>query len=101
MPMAVRVQTADFDVGRELAALRAGDARVGAAVTFVGTVRDMNDDARVTQMTLEHSPGITEQSLDGIIVKAKGRFDIYDALVIHRVGPLAPTDQIVFVAVTS
>ena len=101
MPMAVRVQTADFDVGRELAALRAGDARVGAVVTFVGTVRDVNDDARVTQMTLEHYPGMTEQALEGIVVKAKGRFDIYDALVIHRVGPLAPTDQIVLVAVTS
>ncbi|HEY2818705.1 MAG TPA: molybdopterin synthase catalytic subunit MoaE [Casimicrobiaceae bacterium] len=99
--MAVRVQTADFDVGRELAALRAGDARVGAIVTFVGTVRDVNDDARITQMTLEHYPGMTEQALQGIVVKAKGRFDIYDALVIHRVGPLAPTDQIVFVAVTS
>lgn len=101
MPMAVRVQTADFDVGREVAALRAGDARVGAIVTFVGTVRDVNDDARVTQMTLEHYPGMTEQALEGIVVKAKGRFDVYDALVIHRVGPLAPTDQIVFVAVTS
>jgi len=101
MPMAVRIQTSDFDVERELAALRDGDARVGAVVTFVGTVREVNDDARVTQMTLEHYPGMTEQALEGIVVKAKGRFDIYDALVIHRVGPLAPTDQIVLVAVTS
>jgi len=101
MSMAVRVQTADFEVGGELAALRAGDARVGAVVSFVGTVRDLNADARVTEMTLEHYPGMTEQALDAIVAEAKGRFDIYDALVIHRVGPLAPADQIVLVAVTS
>ena len=99
--MAVRVQTADFDVAQELAALRAGDARVGAVVTFIGTVRDVNDDARVSQMTLEHYPGMTEKALDAIVVKAKERFDIYDALVIHRVGELSPNDQIVLVAVTS
>ena len=99
--MAVRVQTADFDVAQELATLRAADARVGGVVTFIGTVRDVNDDARVSQMTLEHYPGMTEKALDAIVVKAKERFDIYDALVIHRVGELRPTDQIVLVAVTS
>jgi molybdopterin synthase catalytic subunit len=99
--MAVRVQTADFDVAQELATLRTVDPRVGAVVTFIGTVRDVNDDARVSQMTLEHYPGMTEKALEAIIVKAKARFDIYDALVIHRVGELRPTDQIVLVAVTS
>ena len=99
--MAVRVQTADFDVAQELATLRAHDARVGAVVTFIGTVRDINDDARVSQMTLEHYPGMTDKALEAIVVKAKARFDIYDALVIHRVGELRPTDQIVLVAVTS
>jgi molybdopterin synthase catalytic subunit len=99
--MAVRVQTADFDVAQELATLRAGDPRVGAVVTFIGTVRDVNDDARVSQMTLEHYPGMTEKALEAIVVKARARFDIYDALVIHRVGELRPTDQIVLVAVTS
>ena len=99
--MAVRVQTADFDVAQELATLRAADARVGAVVAFIGTVRDVNDDARVSQLTLEHYPGMTEKALDAIVVKAKERFDIYDALVIHRVGELRPTDQIVLVAVTS
>jgi len=99
--MAVRVQTADFDVAQELATLRARDARVGAVVTFIGTVRDINDDARVSQMTLEHYPGMTDKALEAIVVKAKARFDIYDALVIHRVGELRPTDQIVLVAVTS
>jgi len=99
--MAVRVQTADFDVAQELATLRASDARVGAVVTFIGTVRDVNDDARVSQMTLEHYPGMTEKALEAIVVKAKARFDIYDALVVHRVGELRPTDQIVLVVVTS
>ena len=99
--MAVHVQTADFDVAQELATLRARDARVGAVVTFIGTVRDINDDSRVSQMTLEHYPGMTDKALEAIVAKAKARFDIYDALVIHRVGELRPTDQIVLVAVTS
>jgi molybdopterin synthase catalytic subunit len=99
--MTVRVETADFDAGREIAALRAGDARVGAVATFIGTVRDVNDAAQVSTLTLEHYPGMTEKALDAIVAEARGRFDILDALVIHRVGTLAPTDQIVLVAVTS
>jgi len=98
--MAVRVQTTDFDVAQEIAALRASDPRVGAVVTFIGTVRDVNADAQVLQMTLEHYPGMTEKALGAIVVQARQRFDIYDALVIHRVGELRPTDQIVLVAVT-
>jgi molybdopterin synthase catalytic subunit len=99
--MTVRVQEADFDVGRELAGLRAADARVGALASFLGLVRDLNDGARVAEMTLEHYPGMTEKALEDIVAEAKGRWDIYDALVIHRVGPLQPCDQIVLVAVTS
>ncbi|HEY3177949.1 MAG TPA: molybdopterin synthase catalytic subunit MoaE [Casimicrobiaceae bacterium] len=99
--MTIRVQIADFDVAQEIANLRARDARVGAVVTFIGTVRDVNDDAHVLQMTLEHYPGMTEKALEAIVTQAKQRFDIYDALVIHRVGELRPTDQIVLVAVTS
>jgi len=97
----VRVQEADFDIGAELAALRAGDARVGALASFLGLVRDMNDGASVSGMTLEHYPGMTEKSLEAIVAEARQRWDIYDALVIHRVGPLKPCDQIVLVAVTS
>ena len=99
--MTVRVQQADFDLGAELLALRAADARVGALVSFLGLVRDMNDGASVAEMTLEHYPGMTEKALEEIVAEAKGRWDIYDALVIHRVGPLKPCDQIVLVAVTS
>ena len=99
--MTVRVQEADFDLGAELVALRAGDARVGALVSFVGLVRDINAGAGVSEMTLEHYPGMTEKALEEIVVEAKNRWAIYDALVIHRVGPLLPCDQIVLVAVTS
>jgi len=99
--MTVRVQEADFDLGAELAALRAGQPKVGALASFVGLVRDINDGAGVSEMTLEHYPGMTEKALEEIVGAAKARWDIYDALVIHRVGPLKPCDQIVLVAVTS
>lgn len=99
--MPVRIQENDFDVSAEITALRKGDPRVGAVVTFLGTVRDMNDGSKVKGMTLEHYPGMTEKALEDIISQAKTRWDIYQALVIHRVGPLLPEDQIVFVAVTS
>ena len=99
--MSVRVQTADFDVARELAALRGGDPRVGAVAAFIGTVRDISDGSAVAGLTLEHYPGMTEKALAAIVDEARTRWDILDALVIHRVGPLAPTDQIVLVGVTS
>ena len=84
--MPVRVQTQDFDLGKEVAALRAGQPQVGAVVVFVGTVRDMSDGASVAQMELEHYPGMTEKALEEIIGQAKARWNIVDALVIHRVG---------------
>jgi molybdopterin synthase catalytic subunit len=99
--MPVRVQAEDFDVARELALLRGDNRAVGAVAAFIGTVRDVNDDARVASMTLEHYPGMTEKALAAIVDAAKSRWDIIDALVIHRVGALAPSDQIVLVGVTS
>ena len=99
--MTVRIQTADFDVGAEIAALRRNDPKVGAVASFVGVVRDINDGGMVAEMTLEHYPGMTEKAIDEIIGQAKGRWDILDALVIHRVGTLKPADQIVLVVVTS
>ncbi len=99
--MPVRIQTEDFDLSQEIKQLRAGDARVGAVATFVGTVRDRNDGSDVAAMTLEHYPGMTEKSLEEIIEKAKARWDIFDVLIIHRVGPLNIEDQIVLTAVTS
>jgi molybdopterin synthase catalytic subunit len=99
--MPVRIQTEDFDAGRELAALRGGDRAVGAVAAFIGTVRDVNADASVASMTLEHYPGMTEKALAAIIDDAKSRWEIADALVVHRVGALKPADQIVLVGVTS
>ena len=98
--MPVRVQTADFDIADEIARLRGNDARVGAVAAFVGLVRDVNDGDAVRTLTLEHYPGMTEKALAAIIDEAKSRWTVYDALVIHRVGELKPTDPIVLVVVT-
>jgi molybdopterin synthase catalytic subunit len=98
--MPVRVQTGDFDIGEEIARLRVGDRGVGAIASFIGTVRDVNDASTITGLTLEHYPGMTEAALDEIVAEARQRFDIRDALVVHRVGALAPGDQIVLVVVT-
>jgi molybdopterin synthase catalytic subunit len=99
--MPVRVQTEDFDVGAEIARLRQGNPKVGAVASFVGIVRDLNDGDEVATLTLEHYPGMTEKSLEDIVSRAKQRWDIYDVLVVHRVGTLKPLDQIVLVVVTS
>jgi molybdopterin synthase catalytic subunit len=97
----VSIQTADFDLGVEVAALRAEDAGVGAVAAFIGTVRDRSDGLGVSAMELEHYPGMTEKAIEAMVDAAHARFDIRAARVIHRVGPLLPLDQIVLVAVTS
>ena len=94
----VRVQVEDFDLGAELARLRAGQPGLGAVVSFVGTVRDMNDGSEVSEMELEHYPGMTESALADIVAQANARWPLLGALVIHRVGPLMPLEQIVLVA---
>lgn len=100
-PARVSIGPADFVVDAELAALRAGDAGVGAVCAFVGTVRDRNDGTSVASLELEHYPGMTEASIEAMIDKAFERFDIRAARVVHRIGLLAPEAQIVLVAVTS
>ena len=99
--MTVRIQTDDFDVAAELAALKPSNADVGAIVTFIGMVRDLNDGDIIKTLTLEHYPGMTEKSLSAIEQEAKSRWQINQSLIIHRFGTLKPSDQIVFVAVTS
>lgn len=99
--MPVRVQTEDFDIGAEIAKLRAGRANVGAIASFIGTVRDINEGSGVSTMTLEHYPGMTERSLEDICAQAKTRWRLDDCLVIHRYGELRPMDQIVLVVTTS
>jgi molybdopterin synthase catalytic subunit len=125
----VFIQTGDFDLAREIAALRGGDKRVGAVCSFVGTVRDRNGasarfagassrpsegdlshgggpaandgEGEIASMELEHYPGMTEKSIEAMIDEAHRRFDILGARVIHRVGLLQPLDQIMMVAVIS
>ena len=97
----VSIQTLDFDVSTELAALRSTDRGVGAVCCFVGMVRDRNEGDDVASMELEHYPGMTEKSIEAMIDAAHQRFSIFGARVIHRVGLLQPLDQIVLVAVTS
>jgi molybdopterin synthase catalytic subunit len=99
--MPVRIQEHDFDLSVEVARLREDDGQVGAVAVFIGTVRDLNEGSAIKQMTLEHYPGMTEAALEEIIEQAKSRWDLRNALIIHRIGPLKPQDQIVLVAVTS
>ena len=97
----VVVHAADFDLGAEVAALRAGNRGVGAVCSFIGTVRDRNDGSDVASMELEHYPGMTEKAIEAMIDQAHRRFDILGARVIHRIGLLQPLDQIMMVAVIS
>jgi molybdopterin synthase catalytic subunit len=99
--MSVRVQEQDFDVSVELALMRLGNPKIGAIASFVGVVRDINEGDSVATMTLEHYPGMTEKAITEIIDQARGRWEVLDALVIHRVGTLKPTEQIVLVIVAS
>ena len=97
--MPVRIQTQDFDAGAEIAAVRGDNPKIGAVASFIGVCRDANDGDPVTKMTLEHYPGMTEKALEKIVAEAKARWDVMEALVVHRVGELKPTDQIVLVIV--
>jgi molybdopterin synthase catalytic subunit len=97
----VTIQTSDFDLAAEVAALRAADLDVGAVASFVGTVRAGSEGSAVSAMELEHYPGMTERAIEAMIDRAFERFVIRAARVIHRVGLLHPGDQIVMVAVTA
>ena len=99
--MSIRIQTEDFDLSAELNRLRSDHRDIGAVVSFVGTVRDVNDADGVLSMELEHYPGMTESALEEIESHARQRWDILDSVVIHQIGVLKPTDRIVLVAVVS
>ncbi len=101
MSHTVLIQAADFDLGHEVSQLRAGDSRVGAVCVFVGTVRDRNEGDAVASLELEHYPGMTEKAIEAMVREAQSRFDIYASRIVHRIGLMRPTDQIVLVAVTS
>jgi molybdopterin synthase catalytic subunit len=97
----VRVQTQAFDFGAEIESLRAARSDIGAIASFIGTVRDLHEGTQVKTLTLEHYPGMTETALEEIVGEAQARWQVYEILVIHRVGTLQPRDPIVLVAVTS
>ncbi|MSP85870.1 MAG: molybdopterin synthase catalytic subunit MoaE [Methylotenera sp.] len=97
--MTVRVQTQDFDAGFEISQLRSARKDTGAVVSFVGLVRDLNEGDQVSQLTLEHYPGMTEKALEAIVSQAQSRWNIFEVTVIHRVGTLQATEQIVLVTV--
>jgi molybdopterin synthase catalytic subunit len=99
--MTVRIQTEDFDAGAEMAAMRKGNPAIGGIASFVGVVRNANEGDSVSEMSLEHYPGMTEKSIEDIVQQARGRWNVIDALVVHRIGTLKPTDQIVLVIVAS
>ncbi|HJN52341.1 MAG: molybdopterin synthase catalytic subunit MoaE [Pseudomonadales bacterium] len=97
----IRIQPEDFSVDAEVTALRRQSRRIGAIVTFIGLVRDLNDDDEIRTLFLEHYPGMTEKSLTKIVGEAMQRWELIDVTVVHRVGRLQPEDQIVLVAVAS
>ncbi len=99
--MSVSVQQADFDVGAEIAALSRGYPEIGAVASFVGLVRNANDGAGISAMSLEHYPGMTEKALEEIVEEARSRWSLNTVRVIHRFGRLEPGDNIVFVGVGS
>ena len=99
--MSVALQTGDFDISREVAALTAGRTDIGAIVTFTGTVRGANDGAALTSMTLEHYPGMTEAELARVEAEAHARWPLQGSRIVHRIGELKPGDNIVLVVTAS
>jgi molybdopterin synthase catalytic subunit len=97
----IRVQQEDFDIGAEIARLKAGRSDIGAIVAFVGTVRDRAGTSTVEEMTLEHYPGMTEGELARIETEANARWPLQASLVVHRYGRLFPSDTIVLVVTAS
>lgn len=99
--MSISVRESDFDIAAEMAALRAGRTDIGAIVSFTGLVRDTAGGAEISDMELEHYPGMTEKALVEIEAKALERWELQATRIVHRYGRLAPGDQIVLVLTAS
>ena len=97
----ISVQQEPFDITAIQDELRADNPAIGAVVSFIGLMRDINEDETVTSMTLEHYPGMTEKALESIVAEADERWKLFGIRVVHRVGELKPLDPIVLVAVAS
>jgi molybdopterin synthase catalytic subunit len=99
--MGVRIQTEDFDLAAEVAAVTAGRSDIGAVVTFTGTVRGTAGADRIEAITLEHYPGMTEAELARIEATALRRWPLQATTIVHRVGRLQPGENIVLVVTAS
>ena len=97
----ILVQQQDFDHAQQYQALRDNAQSSGAIVTFTGLVRDFNDDGTVSSLVIEHYPGMTEKSLNDISIEARKRWELGEIRIIHRIGLIGASEQIVFVGVTS
>ena len=101
MDISVTIQTADFDIAQLQRSLLAGNATEGAIATFTGYVRADKNAGGIACMELEHYPGMTESSIEGIAQQAAQRWPLMAAQVVHRVGKLYTGEQIVWVGVSS
>lgn len=97
----IRVQTEDFDIGAEISRMTAGNTEIGGLASFVGLVRDYAGDEKISSMTLEHYPGMTEKQLAKLEAEARDRWELQDVLIVHRYGTLNPGDRIVLVVTAS
>ncbi len=97
----IKIQQNDFDLTTEVNQLREGHSDIGAVVSFVGTVRDINEEDNISVLELEHYPEMTEKALETIRLEAHDRWKLQSSVIIHRIGKMYPKDQIVLVAVTS
>jgi molybdopterin synthase catalytic subunit len=97
----IRVQAEDFNLGKEMDSLVAARKDIGAVVSFVGKVRDLEGADSLSAMTLEHYPGMTEKMLADIEGQANQRWNLQETLIIHRYGKLEPGEQIVLVITAS
>lgn len=97
----IRVQQENFDIGAEIEAVRSGRTDIGAIVSFTGTVRDTAKGEPISEMTLEHYPGMTEKELERIEAEANARWPLQGSLIIHRFGPMKPGENIVLVVTAS
>jgi len=97
----IKIQTEDFDIGAEIAALTAGRTDIGGIGCFIGTVRDNAGGRPIAALTLEHYPGMTERAMARIADEAHRRWSLLGCTLIHRVGRLEPGDNIVLVVAVS
>ena len=97
----IKVQREDFDIGGEISRMTKDNTAIGGLACFVGLVRDIAGDAKITSMTLEHYPGMTERQLEKLEAEARQRWSLQDVLIIHRFGKLLPGDRIVLVVTAS